>query len=113
MTAPSAPSRMRRRGQQNPYELHQTDSAKARLALALACVWPLIVLFFLSSGSSHHPESGGGALPDAETDTSLKLRNFLDRVDILGYGPTHPRVAVVLVGNDSDKIIRSVESVFR
>lgn len=41
------------------------------------------------------------------------IRNLLDRVDILGYGPTHPRVAVVVVGDDRSKILSSVESVFR
>jgi hypothetical protein len=43
---------------------------------------------------------------------ALKFRDILDRVDIVGYGPTHPRVAVVIVGNNKDNMRLTVESVF-
>ena len=45
-------------------------------------------------------------------DVRFNFRKVLDRVDVMGYGPTHPRVAVVIVGDDSKKIISSVSSLF-
>jgi nitrate reductase NapAB chaperone NapD len=48
----------------------------------------------------------------AASTSRFNLRSVLDRVDVMGYGPTHPRVAVVVVGEDSDQVISSVESVF-
>jgi hypothetical protein len=30
----------------------------------------------------------------------------------MGYGPTHPRVAVIIVGNDKDNLVSTLESVF-
>lgn len=56
---------------------------------------------------------GAGAAPSHHADGLDSIRNLLDRVDVLGYGPTHPRVAVVIVGDDRSKILSSVESVFR
>lgn len=46
-------------------------------------------------------------------DKFLSVKNILDRVDILGYGPTHPRVAVVVVGDNRDNLISTLESVFQ
>ena len=106
MTNPAAPPRLRRR---HVYDANQAGSPKARLLLALACIWPLIVLFFFSSST---PSSNDGAAPPQQAGLE-SIRNLLDRVDILGYGPTHPRVAVVVVGDDRAKILSSVESVFR
>jgi hypothetical protein len=37
---------------------------------------------------------------------------MLDRVDIMGYGPTHPRLAVVIYGEDKTSLVSTVESVF-
>jgi len=36
----------------------------------------------------------------------------LDRVDVMGYGPTHPRVAFVVVGETKEQLIKSVKSIF-
>lgn len=107
MTVPTAPPRVRRRH----HDVHQSDSTKARLLLALACLWPLVVFFFVSSNSSNQSKDQQVAAPRPPGLDSI--RNLLDRVDILGYGPTHPRVAVVVVGDDRSKILSSVESVFR
>jgi hypothetical protein len=101
----------------------------SRILLMLACVWPLLVMGWLGTSSSssgtittspiqppnqHH-------FPEVTTDwknPGLSFRKYLDRVDIMGYGPTHPRVAVVLVGDDDNKnnhsdILRSIESVLK
>lgn len=91
------------------HNVNQPDSAKARLLLAVACLWPLLVFFFASSGKNTQ-QSPDVNVVSAELES---IRNLLDRVDILGYGPTHPRVAVVVVGDDTSKILSSVESVFR
>lgn len=84
-----------------------SDDAKARLFLAMACVWPLVIMA-LFSASSPGAASAGHVVAPGKT-----IRNILDRVDILGYGPTHPRVAVVVVGDNADRVALSVESVFR
>ena len=54
----------------------------------------------------------------ASHNLRLSLRNALDRVDIMGYGPTHPRVAVVIVADSSSgndlyraSVLTSVKSV--
>lgn len=106
MTIPVAPPHLRRR---HMHDVNQSNSAKARLLLALACVWPLLVFFFASSGNIQSPNDHDVAYREGLES----IRNLLDRVDILGYGPTHPRVAVVVVGDDTSKILSSVESVFR
>jgi hypothetical protein len=52
-------------------------------------------------------------------DKFLNVKNILDRVDVMGYSPTHPRIAVVIVGDgeqpdhDRDRLKATVESVFR
>jgi hypothetical protein len=108
MTIPAAPPNLRRRQIHNA---NQSDSAKARLLLAVACLWPLLVFFFASLGKNTQKSPD---LVSASVSAELEsIRNLLDRVDILGYGPTHPRVAVVVVGDDASKILPSVESVFR
>jgi glycoprotein-N-acetylgalactosamine 3-beta-galactosyltransferase len=48
----------------------------------------------------------------ANTNLRLSFRNALDRVDIMGYGPTHPRVAVVVTGDVPEDLVSTVESVF-
>lgn len=81
---------------------------KARLFLFVACLWPLWVMALYGASA---PQVN----PDGPNDTSrmMKLRSVLDRVDIMGYGPTHPRVAVVLVGDSRESILTSVESVYK
>jgi hypothetical protein len=110
MTIPVAPSNLRRR-QSQMHNVNQSNSAKARLFLAVACVWPLLVFFFASSGKNTLKSPNDHK--DVVAEELESIRNLLDRVDILGYGPTHPRVAVVVVGDDAPKILSSVESVFR
>jgi hypothetical protein len=80
---------------------------KARVFLFVACLWPLWVLALY--GASAPPINPDGP----NTSRMMKLRSVLDRVDIMGYGPTHPRVAVVLVGDTRESILTSVESVYR
>jgi hypothetical protein len=99
-----------------------SESTKARLFLALACLWPLgfMVLWALSSGSSDGDANASSvsspqramAVSTAAAAMSLKFRHVLDRVDLLGYGPTHPRVAVVIVGETADHLVLTLESVF-
>ena len=104
------------------------QETKARLFLLLACIWPLwIFALFGSSSPSTVQEvpqvDGNGDLVHSPTSVvassssggshKLNLRSMLDRVDIMGYGPTHPRLAIVIVGEDKEYVLQSVESVFR
>jgi hypothetical protein len=94
-----------------------SESTKARLFLALACLWPLLFFFFSSTVPSHDDESNVASSPHKALSSStesigLKFRHVLDRVDIIGYGPTHPRLAVVIVGDTPDHLILTLESVF-
>jgi hypothetical protein len=88
-----------------------SDGAKARLFLALACLWPLLFVV-MSLGSESNNDATGPVIPKV-VNPGLSVRKYLDRVDVMGYGPTHPRVAVVVVGDDRAKIVSSIESVFR
>jgi hypothetical protein len=87
----------------------------ARLFLFVACLWPLWVLALF--GASAPGQIQQGPMPEvfdhnvAMSNAHFNLRNVLDRVDVMGYGPTHPRVAVVIVGEEKDLLISSVESV--
>jgi hypothetical protein len=92
-----------------PVDELRSDSLKARLFLAVACVWPLLVMVLFSGGSSSSVTNGAAA----GASPALQLRKYLDRVDIMGYGPTHPRVSFVVVSNDPDEVLTTVESVFR
>lgn len=107
MAVPTAPSHLRRRDQMPP----PSDGTKARLFLALACLWPL--LFVVMSIGSEPNNDTGPVSPTKVVNPGLSVRKYLDRVDVMGYGPTHPRVAVVVVGDDRAKIVSSIESVFR
>ena len=93
-----------------------SDAVKARVFLAVACFWPIFILA-LFAASAPQLRANPGALIDKKSkinqDLRFTFRKALDRVDIMGYGPTHPRVAVVIVGDDNTKIISSVESLFR
>lgn len=112
MTTPAAPSHLRRRGQSPA-----GDGSKARLFLALACFWPLLLMVLFIGNEPTATESNDGSSPSAAIrkviNPGLSFRKYMDRVDVMGYGPTHPRVAVVIVGDDRAKILSSVESVFR
>lgn len=111
MATPTAPSNLRRRGQAPP-----SDSSQARMFLALAIFWPIVVLVFYLLGSEPVASVSNDGITNNTsrvTKAGLNFRKYMDRVDIMGYGPTHPRVAVVVVGDDRAKIISSVESVFR
>ena len=95
----------------------------ARMFLFVACLWPLWVLALFGAsapGQAQQPSkqlqqrlNGGDHSSPAValSNTRLNLRNVLDRVDVMGYGPTHPRVAVVIVGEEKDQLLSSVESV--
>ena len=87
-----------------------SDSLKARVFLGVACFWPLLILaLFAASAPRVETASSLAAL---SSDAKSSLRNVLDRVDVLGYGPTHPRVAVVIVGDDAEQLKTTVENVF-
>jgi len=84
----------------------------AQVFLAVACLWPLALLAMLASFS----QAPGPVTPSGNGNNHMphiSLRNMMDRVDIVGYGPTHPRVAVVVSGFDKEGLVASVESVFR
>jgi hypothetical protein len=98
------------------------DSTKARLFLAVACLWPLCLLA-LFAASAPHVRSGDGSVgggggaavgpgSSSRRQLGLQFRNILDRVDVMGYGPTHPRVAFALVGTDLADLETSVDSIF-
>lgn len=174
----------------------QSDAGKARLFLAVACIWPLFVLALYASSAPQlketraHPRELLDKSNTLNKDIRFQFRKILDRVDVMvsnkiilygvqkwmmmmmhvyafvlkiviwvsawwgfdfsiqtkkepktylrftrnqysyvsnipsfvflenhnewqGYGPTHPRLAVVVVGDDNQKIISSVESLFR
>lgn len=83
---------------------------KARLFLFVACLWPLWVMALYGASAPANNVDGPN---EVQTTRMMKLRNVLDRVDIMGYGPTHPRVAVVVVGDNRESLLQSVESVYR
>ncbi|CAB9500618.1 acetylgalactosamine 3-beta-galactosyltransferase 1 [Seminavis robusta] len=96
-----------------------SDESKARIFLAVACLWPLFVLALFAASAPQlkearqHPRELLDKNNKINQDVRFKFRKVLDRVDVMGYGPTHPRVAVVIVGENNEKIISSVESLFR
>jgi hypothetical protein len=98
----------------HPHDMPSSESLQARLFLALACVWPLVLMALLTSSSQQHQHHQEGVSPHRAISASVQdtLRNVLDRVDVLGYGPTHPRLAVVIVGDARQKLVQTVESVF-
>ena len=102
-----------------------------RFFLAVACFWPLAVLalFACSAPGNQGAAPSSSLLPDAKTIvvspraaleageqglhmTKFEMRKILDRVDVMGYGPTHPRVAFVVVARTREALVRSVKSVF-
>ena len=103
-----------------------SDAFKARLFLAVACFWPIIVLAMYAASAPQivkddirlkiQQNSPRELLLDKKNefnkDLRFNFRNILDRVDVMGYGPTHPRLAVVIVGDDNHDILSSVKSLF-
>jgi len=99
-----------------------------RLFLFVACLWPLAILALFASSaptidttsavvspSSGNDGSSNSRLVDGSSKHLLdkfEVRKLLDRVDVMGYGPTHPRVAFVVVGNTDEEILESVKSIF-
>lgn len=88
-----------------------SESTKARLFLALACLWPFCLLA-LFTASAPHVDTDSVASPHRAVNIGKTFRGVLDRVDVMGYGPTHPRTAIVITGDDKDNIVATTESVF-
>ena len=79
---------------------------KAQVWLLAACIWPLVLLALFASSASHNNSS------NSSTASSLAVvRNVLDRVDIVGYGSTHPRVAFVVTGSDPDLLYQTCQNI--
>lgn len=115
-------------GVSNP--MMSTPEFKVRLFLFVACLWPLWVMALFGASAPGHNQpvtanqplatsSSNNAATDsvsspaaAMSNTRMNLRAVLDRVDVMGYGPTHPRVAVVIVGDNKEDLINSVKSVY-
>ena len=110
MTTPRRPG--------SPSSGETNDGSMARIFLAVACLWPLFVLALYASSAPQlkeareHPRELLDKNNKINQDVRFNFRKVLDRVDVMGYGPTHPRVAVVIVGDNNHKIISSVESLF-
>jgi len=99
-----------------------------RVLLLAACLWPFALMALMACSSPRQqqqslssraivaPEMAGAGAMDADADAGGKKefhwRSVLDRVDVMGYGPTHPRVAFVVVGETTEELIESVKSVF-
>jgi hypothetical protein len=100
----------------------KADYTRANILLAIACFWPLALMALLSASAPHVEEvpstTNSIELSQQHSGLSLtsklrsNLRNVLDRVDVMGYGPTHPRVAFAVVGDDPDQLVATVESIF-
>ena len=101
-----------RRKQKVEYAVAGGDSPRALLFLAAACLWPLVI-FVVFALSSSAPESTKEVSASVGRNLRFNFRNVVDRVDIMGYGPTHPRVAAVIVGDNEENLVSSVESLFR
>ena len=100
-----------------------SDAFKARLFLAVACFWPIIVLAMYAASAPQlvkddirmkmqHSRELLDKKNEFNKDLRFNFRKILDRVDVMGYGPTHPRLAVVIVGDDNHDILSSVKSLF-
>jgi hypothetical protein len=118
------------------------DSMKAKLFLFVACLWPIWVLALFAASSPNQDLASNGGIRKTRKEVVLDaakqmvdpvhLRNVLDRVDIMGYGPTHPRLGLVIVGGSAhsgsgeegedpvrmtneevESLVSTVESVYR
>jgi hypothetical protein len=113
MTVISASSRRRK----SDFGPSGSGNSARLLFLAVACVWPLAVFLLFGWSSPHLDAETSKSLVSSAASVGKNLRfnfrNVVDRVDIMGYGPTHPRVAAVIVGTDAENIVTSVDSLFR
>ena len=94
-----------------------TREMQARLLLFVACMWPLwIMALFGASSAGNNKTSNGNIVQNQSLQPNmqnrLNLRSVMDRVDIMGYGPTHPRVAFIVLGDEVEATKTTVESVF-
>ena len=110
----------------------------SQLLLGLACFWPLLFLLIPPQASTNNGGKIHGEIDHLRVLTSSKISNnlhaktnflkdeimssLLHRTDVVGYGPEHPRVSVVIVvpphdGQGEDLQLKSaeqaVESIFR
>lgn len=102
----------------HPGPAPMSDATKARLFLALACFWPIFILAMFAASAPQlkdvrmRPRELLDKKNEINKDVRFNFRKILDRVDVMGYGPTHPRIAVVIVGDDNHEILSSVGSLF-
>ena len=110
---------------------HDGESLKARIFLFVACFWPFWILALFASSASNQERSTKQVVMDAakEMVNPVNIRNVLDRVDVMGYGPTHPRLGIVVVASDNsgsdngdaadievdetESLVSTVESIYR
>ena len=102
----------------HPGPAPMSDATKARLFLAMACFWPIFVLAMFAASAPQlqdvrmRPRELLDIKNEINKDVRFNFRKIMDRVDVMGYGPTHPRIAVVIVGDDNHEILSSVGSLF-
>lgn len=95
-----------------------SGASKARLFLAIACFWPIFVLAMFAASAPQlkdvraRPRELLDKKNEFNQDVRFNFRKIMDRVDVMGYGPTHPRIAVVIVGSSksNENILSSVKS---
>ena len=84
---------------------------KAKLWLLIALLWPVILYAGLRASGKKVGK------PKLTTKIGSKLRgqvkSLIQRWESTGYGPSKPRVAIVIVGNVADHVVQSVESVYK
>jgi len=84
---------------------------KAKLWLLIALLWPVILYACLRASGKKVGK------PKLTTKIGSKLRgqvkSLIQRWESTGYGPSKPRVAIVIVGNVADHVVQSVESVYK
>ena len=106
-----------------------SESLKARIFLFVACFWPFWVLALFAASAPNQERSTKQVVMDAakEMVNPVNYRNLLDRVDVMGYGPTHPRLGIVIVADtneannnggaigvdETETLVSTVESVYR
>jgi hypothetical protein len=94
------------------FDEFRSDAVKARMFFMLACFWPLVIMALFTASSPNQDLNNNVNSATVASSNNFNLRNMLDRVDIMGYGPTHPRVAVVIYGEEKTSLVSTVESVF-
>ena len=69
----------------------------ARLLFGLACLWPLLLLSRSPGSDSAIDGLRSGSVRNLRDNLRDEMKSLLKRTDIVGYGSTKPRVAVVVV----------------